>query len=218
MSLTMSRFPLLIGQPQNPSRVKGLEAHMIRTNTAWTHIAVMLGSAYAILSLVACESTPKWVKTGSYTGQDTKAFYSTGEVMGIRNEPLAWDAAENRARAQMAKILSTYTAYLMRDYAASTAGLNLQKTTEEQHIEEATKTFAAATLNGVRPVDRYKDEKQGIYYVVVKMELDDVKDMLMQSKELNSQMRDFVRQNADRAFERLEKEEQKREAPGQQLH
>ncbi len=35
--------------------------------------------------------------------------------------------------------------------------------------------------------------------------------MLAQSKDLNSQMRDFVRENADRAFERLEKEEQKRE-------
>jgi hypothetical protein len=43
------------------------------------------------------------------------------------------------------------------------------------------------------------------------MELDDVKAMLMQSTDLNNQMRDFVRKNADRAFERLEKEEQKRE-------
>jgi hypothetical protein len=174
---------------------------------------MVLGSIFTILTLTACESTPKWVKTGNYTGKDAKAFYSTGEVMGIRNEPLAWDAAENRARAQMVKILSTYTAYLMRDYAASTAGLDLKRTSEEQHVEEATKTFAAATLNGVRPVDRYKDEKKGIYYVVVKMELEDVKDMLMQSQELNGQMREFVRKNADRAFERLEKEEQKRESP-----
>jgi len=132
--------------------------------------------------------------------------------MGIRNEPLAWDAAENRARAKMVKTLSTYTAYLIRDYAVSTARFDLKQIAEEQHIEEATKTFAAATLSGARPVDRYKDEKKGIYYVVVKMELDDVTGMLMQSKELNRQMRDFVRKNADRAFERLEKEEQKREA------
>jgi hypothetical protein len=186
---------------------------MIRTNRAWVARAAVLATTCALLSLVACESTPKWVKTGSYKPEEAKAFYSMGEVMGIRNEPLAWDAAENRARAQMVKILSTYTAYLMRDYTASTAGLDLKKTAEEQHVEEATKTFAAATLNGVRPVDRYKDEKKGIYYVVVKMELEDVKDMLMQSKELNSQMRDFVRKNADRAFERLEKEEQKREIP-----
>ena len=93
------------------------------------------------------------------------------------------------------------------------SNFSFKKTAEEQHVEEATKTFAAATLNGVRPIDRYKDEKKGIYYVVVKMDLEDVKDMLTQSQELNSQMRDFVRKNADRAFERLEKEEQKREAP-----
>ena len=176
-------------------------------------VAMVLVGLFATCALSACESTPKWVKTGTYTGQDSKAFYGIGEVMGVRNEPLAWDAAENRARAQMVKVLSTYTAYLMRDYAASTTAGDFKKTAEEQNIEEATKTFAAATLNGVRSVDRYKDEKKGIYYVVVKMELEDVKDMLTQSKELNSQVRDFVRKNANRAFERLEKEEQKRETP-----
>jgi len=185
---------------------------MIRPRVRWTqiHVLVLVG-VFATLIMSGCESTPKWVKTGTYTGQDSKAFYGIGEVMGIRNEPLAWDAAENRARAQMVKVLSTYTAYLMRDYAASTAAGDFKRTAEEQHIEEATKTFASATLNGVRSVDRYKDEKKGIYYVVVKMDLEDVKDMLTQSKELNSQMRDFVRKNADRAFERLEKEEQKRQ-------
>ena len=193
---------------------QSMEAHMMRARTRWTQVAVMvLGGVFATLIMSACESTPKWVKTGTYTGQDSKAFYGIGEVMGIRNEPLAWDVADNRARAQMVKVLSTYTAYLMRDYAASTAAGDFKRTTEEQNIEEATKTFAAATLNGVRPVDRYKDEKKGIYYVVVKMDLEDVKDMLTQSKELNGQVRDFVRKNADRAFERLEKEEQKRAAP-----
>lgn len=62
-------------------------------------------------------------------------------------------------------------------------------------------------------MDQYKDKKKGIYYVVVKMDLEDMKDMLTQSKELNSQMREFVRKNPDQAFEQLEKDEQKREAP-----
>ena len=87
-----------------------------------------------------------------------------------------------------------------------------------QNVEEATKTFNAATLNGVRPIDRYKDEKKDIYYVLVKMDLENVKDMLMQSKKLNSQVRDYVCKNADRAFERLEKEEQKREGSGTNLN
>jgi hypothetical protein len=192
---------------------------MRETKTRWTQIvAIAFGGVCVALALSACESTPKWVKTGTHSDKDTKAFYGVGEVMGIRNEPLAWDAADNRARAQMSKILSTYTAYLMRDYAASTTAGNFQKTAEEQNVEVATKTFSATTLNGVRPVDRYKDEKKGIYYVLVKMDLENVKEMLMQSQELNSQVRDFVRKNADRAFDRLEKEEQKREGSGPNIN
>jgi len=187
---------------------------MRRAKTEWTrNIAIAIGGICVTLALQACETTPDWVKTGSYSEKESKAFYGVGEVMGIRNEPLAWDAADNRARVQIAKILSAYTAYLMRDYAASTTATQFQKTAEDQHIEEAIKTFSAATLNGVRPVDRYKDEKKGIYYVVVKMDLENVKDLLTQSKDLNNQAREFVRKNADRAFDRLEKEEQKREGP-----
>ncbi len=189
--------------------VGGMTKGEVRATRVTAMIACSLGT---MLTMSACQSTPKWVTSGNYSGQDAKAFYSIGEVMGIRIGSLAWDAAENRARAQMVKVLSAYTDYLMRDYTASTAAGGFQKTAQEQHIEEATKTFAAVTLNGVRSVDRYKDETKGIYYVVVQMKLDDVKDMLAQSKELNAQMRDFVRQNADRAFERLEEEEKRRDA------
>jgi len=59
-------------------------------------------------------------------------------------------------------------------------------------------------------MDRYKDEKSGTYYVLTKLSLEDMKNNLEQAKELNSQVRDFVRKNADRLFDRLEKEEDKR--------
>ena len=131
--------------------------------------------------------------------------------MAILNEPLAWDTAENRSRAEIAKTFETYTAYLMRDYAASTTAGDFSRNSEEQNIERAVKTFSAVTLNGVKPMDRYKDEKSGIYYVLTKLSLEDMKNNLEQAKELNSQVRDFVRKNADRLFDRLEKEEDKRD-------
>jgi phenylalanyl-tRNA synthetase beta subunit len=133
-----------------------------------------------------------------------------GSVKGVLNEPLAWDAAQNRARAEIARNFETYTAYLMRDYAASTTAGDFTRNTEEQNIERAIKTFSAVTLSGVQQVDRYKDEKTNTYYVLTKLNLQDLKDQLTQAKELNSQVRDFVRKNADRLFERLEKEEEKR--------
>ena len=62
----------------------------------------------------------------------------------------------------------------------------------------------------MKPMARYQDEKSGAYYVLTKLSLEDMKNNLDQAKELNGQVRDFVRKNADRLFDRLEKEEDKR--------
>jgi len=168
-------------------------------------------AAALLIALAACGGTPKWVTQGSgvMNSKDDKAFYGVGSIIGVKNEPLAWDAAENRARAEIAKNFQTYTAYLMRDYAAATNANDFTKSAEEQNVERAIKTFSAVTLNGVRPVERYKDEKTGTYYVLTKLDLKDVKNKLEESKELNAEVRDFVRKNADRLFDKLEKEEGK---------
>src|SRR5436189_6347052 len=91
--------------------------------------------------LAACSSVPKWVdKGGGYmTEKDGKAFYGGGAVVGIRNEPLAKETADNRARADLAKYVDTYTAYLRRDYAASTPAGDFTSTRDEQHGERAHK-------------------------------------------------------------------------------
>jgi hypothetical protein len=171
-----------------------------------------ISMVFMVAALAACGGPPKWVKHGSaaFNDKDSKAFYGVGAITGVKNEPLAWDAAENRARAEVAKNFETYTAYLMRDYAASTTAGDFTRNAEEQNVERAIKTFSAVTLNGVRPIDRYKDQKSGTYYVLAKLNLQEMKDAMAQAKELNSQVRDYVRKNADRLFERLEQEEEKR--------
>ncbi|MCP9456044.1 MAG: LPP20 family lipoprotein [Nitrospira sp.] len=168
--------------------------------------------AVVLLGMTACGGPPQWVQRGSgaFNDKDQKAFYGVGSVVGVKNEPLAWDTAENRARAEIAKTVQTYTGYLMRDYAASTTAGDFTRKTEEQNVERAIKTVATVTLSGVRPVDRYKDEKTNTYYVLAKLSLEDMKNNLERVKELNAEVRDFVRRNADRLFDRLEKEEGRR--------
>jgi hypothetical protein len=167
-----------------------------------------------LVALSACGGPPAWVKKGSaaYNEKDSKQIYGVGSVVGVRNEPLAWDAAENMARAEITKRFQTYTAYLMRNYAASTTAADFSKSTEEQNIERAVKTFSSGTLSGVMPVDRYKDEDSLTYYVLVKMDLKSMQEALAQSKELSPQVRDYVRQNGEKLFEKLEKEETKRDS------
>ena len=64
-----------------------------------------------------------------------------------------------------------------------------------------------------RLFDRYKDdedENKPTYYVLVKMSFEEMKDVLQQAQELDAEVREFVRKNAEKAFKKLEEEEAKR--------
>src|SRR5438876_12250742 len=92
------------------------------------------------------------------TEKNSKAFYGVGAVMGIRNEPLAKETADNRARADLAKYIDTYTSYLMRDYAASTTAGDFTKASEEQNVERSVKTFVPSHLSAEQVVDRREQQ------------------------------------------------------------
>jgi len=188
------------------------EGCMIRSQATYSRLAGFGLAVLFMMGLAACGGPPTWVQKGSgaFNEKDSKAFYGVGAVSGVRNAPLAWETAENRGRAEIAKTFETYTGYLMRDYAASTTAGDFTRNTEEQNVERAQKTITTATLSGVRKIDQYMDPKTNTYYVLTKLSLEDMKNNLEQARELNSQVRDFVRKNADRLFERLEQEEDKR--------
>ena len=185
--------------------------------------ALGVGITTAALILISCagpelmpKKMPAWVIKGSAALKDggNQVFYGVGAVSGVRNKPLARTASSNRARAELAKIFETYTASLMKDYMASTTGGAMvgadSATSEEQHIEQAIKTFSATTLSGVEIIDYWSDPEDGTLYSLAKLDVAKFKDSLDQIKELNSQVRDFVRKNAEKAFDNLEAEEEKR--------
>ncbi len=157
---------------------------------------------------------PEWVRkgAGAFLNKGDKAFYGVGAVSGVMNKPLARTTADNRARAEIAKVFETYSASLMRDYAASTTAGDFKKTSEEQNIEQAVKTFSAATLSGVVIIDHWTDPQDNTIYSLARLDLENFKETLNKMKELNAEVRDFVRKNAEKAFEKLESEEQKRQS------
>ncbi len=155
---------------------------------------------------------PKWVKQGSGAFQsDTKAFYGVGAIKGIHNPPLATNAADNRARAEIGKILETYSATLMRDYAASSTVEDFAESTEEQLVEQAIKTFSASTLSGVQIVNHWTDKDEGITYSLAKLVVDEFEEQIERAKSFNPEVREYLRKNSDRLFNDLGAEEAKRE-------
>jgi hypothetical protein len=156
------------------------------------------------------DGLPKWVNRGSgaFSESGRKVFYGVGMVSNVRNRALARSISESRARADIQKIFSTYSATMVRDYMASTSAM-ADASSEEQHVEQALKSYSAGTLSGAMIVDHFWDE-DGTCYALAKLDLEEFGKALDDMKELDAKSRDFIRRNADKAFERLEAEEAKR--------
>jgi hypothetical protein len=84
---------------------------------------------------VVTGGAPGWVKTGGGSVKE-KGLYGVGAVFGTRNAPLAWEAAEGRARANLQQRLEAYVSVLMRDYAATTTAGTGDRSAEEQLITQ----------------------------------------------------------------------------------
>lgn len=156
-------------------------------------------------------AAPEWVNKGNGAFKDggAAAFYGVGIASGIRNRALSVTAADDRARAEIAKIMNSYVTVLTKDYMASTTAGSMDKSSEEQHVTQTLKNFAKFTLNGAVIIDHWKDPSDGTMFALAKLDMAAVKKTLEDSKELNSQMREFVRKNAEKAFDELAAEEAK---------
>jgi hypothetical protein len=158
------------------------------------------------------DGTPKWVNRGSgaYEGEYGKCFYGVGLLTGVQNPALARQAVDNRARGEIAKMFDLYIAAMLKDYQRSTTAGDFQASAEEQDIVSAQKTVTEVTLRGVEVRDHWVDPKNGTEYALAILDVNGIMKSLDEAKELNTRIRDYVRTNARRAFEDMDRELQKR--------
>ena len=157
------------------------------------------------------EKAPDWVNkaSGAFKDGGQNVFFGVGIAQGIRNRALAVTASDDRARAEIAKIMNSYVTVLTKDYMASTTAGDMSKSSEEQMVSQTMKNFAKFTLHGAMIVDHWKDPTDGTMFALCKLDMAAVQKSLEDSKELDSKMRDYVKANADKAFDDLAAEEAK---------
>lgn len=174
-------------------------------------LAIAAGCARSVKPGPIAEKAPEWVNKGNGAFKDggQSVFYGVGIAQGIRNRALAVTAADDRARAEIAKIMNSYIVVLTKDYMASTTAGDMTKSSEEQHVSQTLKNFAKFTLHGAVIIDHWKDPSDGTLFALCKLDMAAVKKTLEDSKELDSKVRDYVKANAEKAFDELAAEEAK---------
>lgn len=154
---------------------------------------------------------PAWVTKGSgaFTGDRGKAFYGVGSAPKMVDVAMQRDRANNRARRAILQIFNNYIAYMMKDYARSTTAGDMSKESYEADVLTVQKTVSIGDVNGAQIVDSWKDPADGTVYSLAVLDLAAVADVMANKGELDAKLRDYVRANAAKAFDDLEKEEAK---------
>lgn len=166
----------------------------------------------ALLTVFACSSkhklvpgAPDWVNQGSGAFDDSgsRVFYGVGAVTGIASPNLAMQTADQRARADIARQLETFVAGLYRDYQQAGTADGRALGAEQQHVEESFQAITRISVRGARVVDHWRDTDTDTLYALARIDLAGLKASLDQTPEVDSGLRDYVRRNAEKSFDRL---------------
>ena len=158
-------------------------------------------------------TAPGWVLSGSggtQSGDRGKVLYGVGSAPKMIDISMQRDRALNRARRQILQIFNTYIAYMMKDYARSTTAGDMSKESYEADVLQVQKTISIGDINGAQIVDTWRDPSDGTVYSLAVLDLAAIADIMANKGELDAKLRDYVRANAAKAFDDLEKEEAKR--------
>lgn len=124
-------------------------------------------------------------------------MYGLGSVGGIRNAARSRTMADNRARAEVARVFELYTASLMKSYVAERGPL------EQQQVDMCMMIFSAMTLGKVQIVNHWVNPVDGKWYALGQLDLRYLLDTLPQMRDLDAEVKLWVRQNAVGVYERL---------------
>ena len=164
-------------------------------------IACAGGQKRGSSSLKPPSDAPEWVYKTSYV--NSRVFHGVGASAGVKNPGLARSRAANRARNEIAKVMETYSASLMKDYAASVSTGDLSNAQEEQLVEQAVKTFTSQLLVGAEVKDYYIDGANNVVYALAELDLDKQAKVAAAKAKMGPGLSKWVEENQDRVLQGL---------------
>lgn len=197
--------------------LNGMEMHMKLSRYA-AHLAVMLlaaglltacSSRTTVESNLGIKGAPDWVNKGSQALNDQggRLIHGIGSAPSMNDQSLQRSTADDRARAEVARVLSSFMHVISQDYSASAGSGQNQES--DQSVSRQIQNITDQNVSGARIIAQWADPKTGTIWSLAELDMKQVKDMVANSKDMNAAFRDYFNSHADNLFDGMAKGDDK---------
>ncbi|HEY5718348.1 MAG TPA: LPP20 family lipoprotein [Motiliproteus sp.] len=148
------------------------------------------------------DDAPDWVNQGTQAvdNAEGRLLQGVGMAPTMSDQSLQRSTADNRARAEIARILSTFVDSTIKDYSATTG--NHASADVEQVLQSTTR----AALAGARIIARWRDPDSGTLYAFAELDMQQVENLLSTSTALSGELQRYLSTHGEQQFKQLIKE------------
>lgn len=175
------------------------------------------GLMAAALALAACSSrtvvtsnlgikgAPDWVNQGSQalSDHDGRLIHGIGSAPAMNDLSLQTSVADERARSEVARVLSSFMHVVSQDYGAS-AGMG-QEQQNEQSVSRQIESITSQNVSGAQIIAHWRDPKTGAVWSLAELDMKNVKAMVANSDAMNASFKNYFASHADNLFDNLSK-------------
>lgn len=180
--------------------------------------AQALGLAFSAALLAACAgqttvpsnlgigNAPAWVNQGAQA-LDTdggRLLHGIASAPALKDRSLQRSTADDRARAKLARTLSSFLHVASQDYAAA-AGTTAQQT-EQASITRNIQTFTRQNVSGARIIAHWRNPDNGILWSLAELNLNQVKQTVAASDDMNAGFKAYFNTHAANLFDAVTEE------------
>ncbi len=167
------------------------------------------GGETKVESDLGIKGAPDWVNEGTQavSNKGGRLIQGVGSSPMLNDQSLQISTADNRARAEIARVVSTYMDVMANDFLA--AAKQTDGYVADASVQQQINSVSKVVLNGSKILGRWKDEKTGTIYAFAELDLKKVQDVIKANQSMNQGLKVYLLDNSDVAFDKIagEKEE-----------
>ena len=149
------------------------------------------------------DGAPDWVNEGNQMLSDDggRLFHGIGSAPLMGDHSLQKNTADDRARAEVARVFSSYLTVASKDFSAAASQGGEQ--VSEQAVSRQIDNLTQINLTGAKIIGRWRDEETGSIWSLAELDLERVQRTLDKAQTMSPALREFLAQQGDSIFDRL---------------